>query len=93
VVSNGRFGIDVQGTNEIWIEGNRVSYGRGFWGVTPGGTQPGVGINLVNVNKATVVDNRMVNNSGGDLNWDGKGENTIESNACVLSSPEGACSR
>jgi parallel beta-helix repeat protein len=93
LVSNGRFGIDVENTNEIWIEGNRVSYNRGFWGATPGGTQPGLGINLVNVNKATVFDNRMRNNNGGDLSWDGKGENKIESNACDTSSSPGACSQ
>jgi parallel beta-helix repeat protein len=91
VVSNGRFGIDVENTNEIWIEGNRVSYNRGFWGTTPGGTQPGLGINLVNVNKATVFDNRLRGNTGADLNWDGKGENKLEANACETSSPVGAC--
>jgi parallel beta-helix repeat protein len=91
VVGNGRFGIDVQNTDEIWIEGNRVSYNRGFWGKTPGGTQPGLGINLVNVNKATVFDNRLRNNTGGDLSWDSKGENKIEANACEKSNPAGAC--
>ncbi|MEK7405466.1 MAG: right-handed parallel beta-helix repeat-containing protein [Acidobacteriota bacterium] len=93
VVSNGRFGIDVENTNEIWIEGNRVSYNRGFWGTTPGGKEPGVGIYLVNVNKATVFDNRLRSNSGGDLSWDGKGENSIASNACESSTPAGACAR
>ncbi len=93
VVSNGRFGIDVENTNEIWIEGNRVSYNRGFWGTTPGGKDPGVGIYLVNVNKATVFDNRLRNNTGGDLSWDGKGENKLESNACDSSTPAGACGR
>jgi len=93
VLSNGRFGIDVENTSEIRIEGNRVSYNHGFWGTTPGGQQPGLGINLVNVNKATVFDNRLRNNTGADLNWDGKGENKIESNACVTSSPAGACSQ
>jgi parallel beta-helix repeat protein len=92
VNSNGRFGIDVENTAEIWIEGNRVSSNRGFWGVSPGGTEPGLGINLANVNKATVFDNRLRSNTGVDLNWDGKGENKIESNACETSSPAGACS-
>lgn len=91
LMSNGRFGIDVENTNEIAIEGNRVSYNRGFWGATPGGTQAGLGINLVNVNNATVFDNRMRNNNGGDLSWDGKGENKIEFNACDTSSPSSAC--
>jgi parallel beta-helix repeat protein len=93
VVGNGRFGIDVQNTNDIWIEGNRVSYNRGFWGTTPGGQQPGLGINLVNVNKATVFDNRARNNSGVDLSWDGKGENKLDANACEKSTPAGACAR
>ena len=91
VISNGRFGIDVQNTDEVRIEGNRVSYNRGFWGTTPGGQQPGTGINLMNVNKAVVFDNRARNNTGADLNWDGKGENRIESNACESSTPAGAC--
>jgi parallel beta-helix repeat protein len=93
LVSNGRFGVDAQNTNEIWIAGNRISYNRGFWGVTPGGTQPGVGISLVNINNATVFDNRMRSNTGGDLSWDGKGENKIESNACDSSIPVGLCGK
>jgi parallel beta-helix repeat protein len=92
-ISNGRFGIDVQNTNEIWIEGNRVSYNRGFWGTSPGGQQPGLGINLVNVNKATVFDNRAHKNTGMDLNWDGKGENRIEANACITSAPQEGCAK
>lgn len=93
IVSNGRFGIDVQDTNEIWIEGNRVSYNRGFWGTTPGGQQPGLGVNLVNVNKSTVFDNRLRGNSGVDLAWDGKGENQLQSNACETSNPAGICNQ
>ncbi len=92
-VSNGRFGIDVQNTDEVWIEGNRVSYNRGFWGVNPGGALPGLGINLVNVNKATVFDNRLRGNTGADFTWDGKGANKIDSNACATSSSAGACSQ
>ena len=45
------------------------------------------------MNKATVFDNRMRNNTGADINWDGKGENKIGSNACDTSSPAGACGR
>jgi parallel beta-helix repeat protein/probable HAF family extracellular repeat protein len=94
VLSNGRFGIDVEDTADIWIEGNRVSYGRGFWGgAMPGGQQPALGINLVNVSKATVFDNRARSNPGTDLNWDGKGENTITANACDTSAPAGVCAR
>jgi parallel beta-helix repeat protein/probable HAF family extracellular repeat protein len=94
VLSNGRFGIEVEDTSDIWIEGNRVSYGRGFWGgAMPGGQQPALGINLVNVNKATVFDNRARSNPGTDLNWDGKGENSISANACETSTPAGVCAR
>lgn len=94
VVSNGRYGIDVENTQDILVEGNRVSYNRGYWGAAmPGGQVPAVGINLVNVTKSTVFDNRARGNAGGDLKWDGKGENRIESNACETSNPEGACSR
>jgi parallel beta-helix repeat protein len=94
VLSNGRYGIHVEDTSDIWIEGNRVSYGRGFWGsAMPGGQQPALGINLANVNKATVFDNRARSNSGTDLNWDGKGENSITANACETSTPAGACGK
>jgi len=93
VVANGRFGIDVQNASEVWVEGNRVSYSRGFWGTTPGGTQPGLGLNLANLLKATVFDNRARSNTGTDLNWDGKGENTITANACETSVPAGTCAR
>jgi parallel beta-helix repeat protein len=93
VVANGRFGIDVQNTSEVWVEGNRVSFSRGFWGTTPGGQQPGVGLNLANLLKATVFDNRARNNTGMDLNWDGKGDNRVEANACETSVPAGTCGR
>ena len=94
VLANGRFGIDVQNTSEVWLEGNRVSYGRGFFGsAMPGGQQPGLGLNLVNVLKATVFDNRARSNTGTDLNWDGKGDNRVEANACEASVPAGACGR
>ena len=93
VLANGRFGIDVQNTSEVWVEGNRVSYNRGFWGTTPGGTQPGLGLNLANLLKSTVFDNRARNNTGMDLNWDGKSDNRVEANACEISVPAGACGR
>lgn len=94
ILANGRYGIDVEDTSEIQVEGNRVSYGRGFWGsAMPGGKQEGRGINLVNVTKATVFDNRARGNPGGDLMWDGKGENKLETNACETSTPAGACGK
>jgi parallel beta-helix repeat protein len=94
ILSNGRYGIQVETTSDVWIEGNRVSYGRGFWGAAmPGGQVPGVGIQLVNVTKATVFDNRARSNSGTDLSWDGNGENKIDSNACESSNPAGACGK
>ena len=93
VLATGRFGIDVQNSSEVWVEGNRVSYSRGFWGTTPGGQHPGFGLNLANLLKATVFDNRARNNTGMDLNWDGKGDNRLEANACDTSVPAGACGR
>ena len=93
IVANGRYGIDIQNTPEAWVEGNRVSYNRGFWGTTPGGQQPGVGINLANLLKATVFDNRARGNTGADLNWDGKGDNRVEANACDTCVPASACGK
>jgi parallel beta-helix repeat protein len=93
IVANGRYGIDIQNTLEAWVEGNRVSYSRGFWGTTPGGQQPGLGINLANLVKATVFDNRARGNTGADLNWDGKGDNRIEANACDTCVPASACGK
>ncbi len=93
VLANGRYGIDVQNSSEVWVEGNRISYNRGFWGATPGGQQPGLGINLANLIKATIFDNRARGNSGADLNWDGKGENRLESNACENCAPASACQK
>jgi parallel beta-helix repeat protein len=93
VLANGRYGIDVQNSSDVWVEGNRISYNRGFWGTTPGGQQPGLGINLANLIKATVFDNRARGNSGADLNWDGKGENRLESNACENCAPASACQK
>jgi len=96
VLDNGRYGIDVQNTETIWIEGNRVSNGRGPWGTAPFARDVmgvGLGINLLNVNKATLRDNRARGNTGVDLNWDGKGTNTFNANACENSEPAGVCAR
>lgn len=93
VLANGRYGIDLQDSSEVWVEGNRISYSRGYWGTTPGGQQPGLGINLTNLIKATIFDNRARGNSGADLNWDGKGENRLESNACETCTPASACQK
>ncbi|MEK7406297.1 MAG: right-handed parallel beta-helix repeat-containing protein [Acidobacteriota bacterium] len=96
VLANGRAGITVSNTNEIWIEGNRVSYNRGPWGTSPYAADlvgQGLGISLTNVDKATVFDNRLRNNTGMDLSWDGRGDNKLESNACLTSTPAGACGR
>jgi len=95
-VANGRAGITVSGTNDIWIEGNRASYNRGPWGTSPYAADvagQGLGISLTNADKATVFDNRMRGNTGADLSWDGKGENKLEANACETSTPAGSCGR
>ncbi len=52
-----------------------------------------MGLNLPNLLKATVFDNRSRSNTGTDLSWDGKGENRLEVNACETSVPAGACGR
>ncbi|MEK7404824.1 MAG: right-handed parallel beta-helix repeat-containing protein [Acidobacteriota bacterium] len=93
VLSNGRYGITNQSAEGTRIEGNRVSYNRGVWGATPWGKDPGIGIDVQNSNKVTAFDNRVRNNSGVDLNWDGKGENKFDANACDKSTPAGACAR
>ncbi len=96
VISNGREGIAHSGTTGTWIEGNRVSYGRGPWGTSPYAKELiglGIGINLSDSDKVTVFDNRLRSNTGGDVNWDGKGTNKFESNACETSTPAGGCGR
>lgn len=72
----------IQNASETWVEGNRVSYNRGVWGTTPGGQQPGPGINLTNLIKATIFDNCARGNSGADLNLEGRGENCVPVSAC-----------
>ena len=94
--NNGRQGILNNGTPETWIEGNRISYNRGPWGISPYGRDIaglGIGILLQNSEKVTIFDNRMRNNTGGDLTWDGKGQHTIESNACSSSTQTSGCGR
>lgn len=51
----------------------------------------GFGIRLPNSNKATVLDNHAINNTGAGLSWYGKGENRFQSNACVTATHTGAC--
>lgn len=96
VLSNGRDGIYVGSTDGVWVEGNRVSYNRGPWGTTPYAKEAlgeGFGIRVLSSNKATVLDNRAINNTGADLSWDGKGEDRFEANACATSTPTGACAK
>jgi parallel beta-helix repeat protein len=92
--NNGRQGILNSNTPGTRIEGNRISYNRGPWGTSPYGKDLvglGLGILLQNSDSVTIIDNRLRNNSGGDLNWDGKGANNIEANACGTSVPSDAC--
>jgi len=96
LTNNGRFGITNGSTPGTRIEGNRASYNRGPWGVSPYPAEVlnvGVGINVANSDKVTVFDNRARANSGVDLNWDGTGTNVFEANACDTSTPAGACGR
>ncbi len=94
VLGNGRDGITNTGTDGTWIEGNRVSYNNG-----PSGTSPyppeakgvGRGITIGTSSQVTVFDNRMRNNTGVDLNWDGNGTNKLDSNACDTAAPAGGC--
>ena len=95
-LSNGRDGIYVSSTDEVWVEGNRASYNRGPWGTSPYPKEQlgeGFGIRVLTSNKTTVLDNRALNNTGADLSWDGKGENRFENNACATSTPTGACAK
>ncbi len=92
--SNGRQGILNSSTPGTRIEGNRISYNRGPWGTSPYSKDLiglGFGVLLQNSDGVTIIDNRLRNNSGGDLNWDGKGVNKIEANACDTSIPSDAC--
>ncbi|HET8549337.1 MAG TPA: right-handed parallel beta-helix repeat-containing protein [Bryobacteraceae bacterium] len=94
--NNGRQGILNSNTAGTWIEGNRISYNRGPWGTSPYGKDLlglGIGILLQNSEKVSILDNRLRNNTGGDLNWDGKGENRVEANACDSSTPASVCGR
>jgi parallel beta-helix repeat protein len=96
LTNNGRYGILNGNTAGTLIEGNRVSYNRGPWGVSPYVAEilnVGIGISIENSDKVTVFDNRARNNTGVDLNWDGKGSNVFEANACNTSTPAGACGR
>ncbi len=96
LTNNGRYGIVNGGTVGTRIEGNRASYNRGPWGTSPYPAEVrnvGIGISIENSDRVTVFDNRARNNSGVDLNWDGKGTNVFEANACDTSTPAGACGR
>ncbi len=94
--NNGRQGVLNSNTPGTWIEGNRISYNRGSWGASPYGNDLlglGIGVMIQNSDKVTLFDNRLRSNTGSDLDWDGKGQNTIDSNACGTSTPAGACLR
>jgi parallel beta-helix repeat protein len=94
ILSNGRFGITNGGTNGTLIEGNRVSYNGGPWGVTPYGSTvagKGRGISVTGSDGVVVFDNRVRGNSEVDIFWDNAGANRFDSNACDSSNPAGAC--
>ena len=94
--NNGRSGIQNARTPGTWIEGNRISYNRGAWGTSPYAKEVlglGYGIMLRDSDKVTIFDNRLRANTAIDLDWDGKGENKIEANACETSTPAGACAK
>ena len=93
-IANGRAGITNTGTDNTWIEGNRVSYNRGPWGTTPYAAAVkgvGIGINIGTSTGVTVFDNRGRGNSGVDINWDGSGQVKFDSNACNSATPAAVC--
>jgi len=92
--SNGRFGITNGATNGTRIEGNRISYNRGPWGVTPYPASVlalGRGISVTGSDGVVVLDNHIRGNSEVDIFWDSAGSNKFDSNACDSSNPVGAC--
>lgn len=94
IISNGRFGINNTGTNGTLIEGNRVSYNGGPWGVTPYPATVlglGRGISVTTSDGVVVFDNRVCGNTEFDIFWDNVGSNRFDSNACDTSNPAGAC--
>jgi parallel beta-helix repeat protein/probable HAF family extracellular repeat protein len=94
IVSNGRFGITNGNTNGTIIEGNRVSYNSGPWGVTPYSasvTGLGRGISVTTSDGVVLFDNRVHGNTEFDIFWDNAGSNKFDSNACESSNPPGAC--
>jgi parallel beta-helix repeat protein len=93
VINSGGYGIDHRETGGSWIEGNRVSYGRGFWNNTPAGRPAALGINIINSAAVAVVDNRASANTGTDFWWDGKGDGWFQANNCVTAVPAGVCER
>jgi parallel beta-helix repeat protein len=94
ILSNGRFGITNGGTNGTIIEGNRISYNGGPWGVTPYPAAVlglGRGIAVTTSDGVVVFDNRLRGNSEVDIFWDNAGSNKFDWNACDSSNPAGAC--
>jgi parallel beta-helix repeat protein len=89
--NNGHAGILHDGSIGTWIEGNRVSYNAGAWGVSPFGKGPSFGIRLVNSDKVNLFDNVARSNTAFDLSWDGAGEVVFTSNSCETATRAGVC--
>jgi parallel beta-helix repeat protein len=94
ITSNGRFGITNGAINGTIIEGNRVSYNGGPWGVTPYPASVlglGRGISVTGSDGVIVFDNRIHGNSEVDVFWDNAGAVKFDSNACDSSNAAGVC--
>ncbi|MCC6389393.1 MAG: right-handed parallel beta-helix repeat-containing protein [Bryobacterales bacterium] len=96
IVSNGRFGITNSGAGGTLIEGNRVSYNGGPWGLTPYPVSVlglGRGISVTGSDGVVVFDNRVRGNSEVDIFWDGAGSIRFDANACDASNTIGVCAQ
>lgn len=89
--NNGHAGILHENTEGTRIEGNRLSYNAGAWGISPSGQGGSFGIELVNSSKVTVSDNQALGNTAFDVFWDKKGEMVFGKNACGAANQPGLC--
>lgn len=96
LINNGRYGLEIRGAKGYLVEGNRITDGPGYWGLSPAGTPGSLesrGIHVEMSEQLIINLNQISGNSGLDIFWDGNGKAEFAYNSCGLSNQEKLCSR
>jgi parallel beta-helix repeat protein len=90
----GAWGVTNRTTDGTRIENNRITNHTGFKLTgKPLPVDVGVGIDIAGSSQVVIRNNLLQNNSTFDIEWDGTGQNSFQSNGCTKASPGVPCDR